>query len=205
MKWFVLGISVGFYDYSDENNPVLLGSDDTDSAGKASFTYYSTGAGDVPVKAKVGSLLTKTYSIEDIYKYGTSVSSWSVIDSSSRKSDFVLPTDHEIIFKFNNTPNSQIAVINSANNYWQYACTVGYSNFKNVAYRTDATHWNTDNLSFDLNKDYEYRIALKDGFWKLYVNDVLIATKTVYTGNTETKYIRLIGIDRVEWFKVKEL
>jgi hypothetical protein len=70
----ISGINVGFYDYSDVNNPVLLGSDDTDSSGTVRFTYYSTGAGDVPIKAKVGSFLTKTYSIQDYLRYDLATS-----------------------------------------------------------------------------------------------------------------------------------
>ena len=202
------GISITFNRCESDGSVIeTLGTADTDATGKATLTdaYSSQGLGDIYFCATDGILLSETYDIQDIYKYGTSVSSWSVLDSSVRKSDFVLPTNHEIIFKFNNTPQSQIAVINSANNYWQYAFTIGFNSAKNVSYRTGASNWNTDNLSFDLNKDYEYRITLKDATLKLYVNNELIATKTVYTGNTETKYIRFIGSDEVEWFKIKQL
>jgi hypothetical protein len=65
----ISGVTVAFYNYADENNPVLLGSDDTDSTGKASFTYHSSGVGDVPIKAKVGRILTKTYDVEDCTYY----------------------------------------------------------------------------------------------------------------------------------------
>lgn len=44
----------------------------TDNTGKATFTYNSQGIGDVTISANIeGSLLTKTYSIEDCWKYDT--------------------------------------------------------------------------------------------------------------------------------------
>ena len=104
----ISGISVGFYDYSDENNPVLLGSDDTDSAGKASFTYYSTGAGDVPVKAKVGSLLTKTFVVSDIIKYDATEHTYTSAQTDTypyQNQVYSLPSHYKMQFKLKNNTN----------------------------------------------------------------------------------------------------
>lgn len=79
----ISGIAVAFYDYSDENNPVLLGSDDTDSSGTASLIYYSRGVGDVPIKAKVGSIVSETYTIEDCLRFNALTSDDGLFTSSS--------------------------------------------------------------------------------------------------------------------------
>lgn len=69
----VSGVSVDFYNYNDPSNPVKLNSSDvtTDGSGVASFSYVSQGSGDISVKAKVGTFLTKTFAIQDIWKYTT--------------------------------------------------------------------------------------------------------------------------------------
>ena len=61
----VSGETVNFYKYVDGTNDVLLGSDVTDSNGEASYSYASTGVGDVGLYAKVRSLVSKTYDVED--------------------------------------------------------------------------------------------------------------------------------------------
>lgn len=61
----VEGVSVSFevYDSSDTLVETLAGA--TDNTGKASVSYASKGIGDISIQAKHGSILTKTYSIED--------------------------------------------------------------------------------------------------------------------------------------------
>lgn len=65
----VSGETVDFYKYVDGTNDVLLGSDVTDSNGEASYSYASTGVGDVGLYAKVRSLVSETYTIEDYIDY----------------------------------------------------------------------------------------------------------------------------------------
>ena len=65
----IAGVTVEFWDFTDESAPYFLTSDETDSNGKASFTYPSRGVGDVPIKAICGSLLTKTFEVKDAYFY----------------------------------------------------------------------------------------------------------------------------------------
>lgn len=63
------GVTVDFYRYVDGVNDVYLDSVDTDSSGQADYTYHSAGIGDIKIYGKVGSFLTKTFVIEDIWKY----------------------------------------------------------------------------------------------------------------------------------------
>lgn len=79
----IAGVTVEFWDFTDESAPYFLTSDETDSNGKASFTYPSRGVGDVPIKAVCGSILTTTYTVQDIAFYcsGASVNNSFDIDS----------------------------------------------------------------------------------------------------------------------------
>ena len=65
----VSGETVNFYKYVDGTNDVLLGSDVTDANGEATYTYSSQGVGDIQVYAKVRTLVSKTYSLEDCIFY----------------------------------------------------------------------------------------------------------------------------------------
>lgn len=70
----VSGETVDFYKYVDGTNDVLLGSDVTDSNGEASYSYASTGVGDVGLYAKVRSLVSETYGVQDCMFYDASSS-----------------------------------------------------------------------------------------------------------------------------------
>lgn len=61
----ISGVSVDFYRYVDGVNDVYLDSVDTDSSGQADYTYHSAGIGDIEIYGKVGSFVSKTYSIVD--------------------------------------------------------------------------------------------------------------------------------------------
>lgn len=70
----ISGVEIEFWDFTDDTSPVLLHSDYTEPDGTVSYTYESVGRGDVPIKAKVGSFLTKTFVVYDYWKYIDSVS-----------------------------------------------------------------------------------------------------------------------------------
>ena len=141
--------------------------------------------------------------VEDIYKYCTDLSSWTQLDGTVKRSDFSLPTDHELVIKFNNTPNTQLADLNLSN-YWVYAWNIGLNNTKNISWRTSSSN-STDNLTMDLNKDIEYKLRLENGVITLYCDNTQIYTHQTYVDTLGTGYIRLINTDRVQWIKVREL
>ena len=147
-------------------------------------------------------LLIQTYSIEDIFKYVTDFSQWG---ANPLYSDFVLPNNHEIILKFDNTPNIQVAC-SDTNNNWIYAWNIGLNGTKNVSYKSSTNRVVTDNLSFDLDTNIEYKLSLNGNTLLLYADDVLIATKTTYDTLGITRKIRIYeNADNVEWLKVKAL
>lgn len=87
----VSGETVEFYKYVDGTNDVLLGSGVTDSNGEALYTYASTGVGDVGLYAKVRSLVSKIFSLEDCIKAG--FNGWNGTFSTGTDTyDYLCPT-----------------------------------------------------------------------------------------------------------------
>lgn len=87
----ISGVPVVFGAY--QNDVLVTGSEqtvNTDANGQATYTYVSAGRGDVVVKAVPDNrtLLTKTYSIEDCYKYYTTEQSKGYIIATPVFQDF---------------------------------------------------------------------------------------------------------------------
>ena len=70
----ISGVTVQFYKYVDGTNDVLLGSGVTDSNGEATYSYSSQGVGDVGLYAKVRSLVSKIYELQDCLRYDLATS-----------------------------------------------------------------------------------------------------------------------------------
>ena len=95
----VSGETVDFYKYVDGTNDVLLGSDVTDSNGEASYSYASTGVGDVGLYAKVRSLVSKRYDIEDCRNYFTTFKNFPSSASGSNRvyiSTYIVPDKSKV-------------------------------------------------------------------------------------------------------------
>lgn len=90
----VSGETVEFYKYVDGTNDVLLGSGVTDSNGEATYSYSSQGVGDIQVYAKVRTLVSKTFTIEDCHYYNGNTL------TSTTSFNLALPSDnYSISFK----------------------------------------------------------------------------------------------------------
>lgn len=74
------GVSVEFFKGSTS-----LGTADTNSSGVATKTYSSTGAGDLSFTAKVGSLVSETYVIEDCYYWNATGISYTSTSTTDRR------------------------------------------------------------------------------------------------------------------------
>jgi len=96
----VSGETVEFYRYVDGTNDVLLGSDVTDSNGEATYSYASAGIGDVELYAKVRTLVSKRYDIEDCVKthIGTYLDQYSSGSSTTATFNDVLDSTFKIEF-----------------------------------------------------------------------------------------------------------
>lgn len=71
----ISGVSVVFNKVDGSGNIISqLGTGTTDSNGQASYTYTSVGAGDVRIRADVGSFSSEIYELEDTLKYDSGTS-----------------------------------------------------------------------------------------------------------------------------------
>ena len=125
------GESVEFYRYVDGVNDVLIDTQDTNSSGVATGTYTSAGIGDIQVYAKVRTLVSKRYEVEDCWKYFT--------ESSASISNFQLPSG---AFKL------ECSVVKTGNyngviHLWQTSnTTVGFGFLNTADYNYDLGYYN---------------------------------------------------------------
>lgn len=229
----ISGVTVQFWDFTDESSPLYLGEGDTDSNGKASYTYYSTGAGDVPIKAVVGSLLTKTYEIEDCLDYqpmtsnvhqsrwtipsavtsasifGYSSNGWKYGNASSYSNmylDTLFTGGVSVEFTLKDVNDVQPIVIITDENKTRYAGW-NYSPSTKFTITSGASATTVDTVNHSLSIGAVYRVEFNDNTVKVYENDTLVQSASVTLPNS--KYFRLdTGSGRytqIKDFKVKPL
>lgn len=82
----ISGVSVVFNKVDSQGTIISqLGTGTTDSNGQASYTYTSVGAGDVRIRADVGSLVTESFVVQDLYLYDECTSekhTWSKLGTN---------------------------------------------------------------------------------------------------------------------------
>ena len=172
--------------------------------GKDAYTLY--------IRGICGSV-TDTVEILDLFYYDTDVNNF--IQKSYRGdtflfSNYTLPDNHEITVKFKNTPNLQITCgdythITSNNYSWIYAWGV---NDKKLYTRDSIDGVVSSDLTYTLNKNLEYKIKCNNNVIQVYVNDVLVTSKTTYDVQDITRLLRLYPAtnkDNIEYIKVHEL
>lgn len=87
----VSGETVTFTVYkSSDDSVVTTLTDDTNSSGLATVSYYGNGTGDIYIKSSANSILSDPYSIEDCFKYDSA--------SSNKTSDYSVPTGLSMSF-----------------------------------------------------------------------------------------------------------
>ena len=192
----VSGVTVEFF-----NGSTSLGTAQTDNNGVATKTYTSTGAGDVSLKAEAdnGTLVSKTYSLEDCRDY-------QPLTSNAHESRWTIPSGVTSSYSDNGWRIS-------ANGYKQVkltdklttACSVEFtiSDYSNVAtqavivfaYTNGETTPNlailqggtsasnlrkvfTTQLDHDLIKGGKYRIEYTTSTIKVYENNALLGEST---------------------------
>ena len=190
----VSGVTVEFF-----NGSTSLGTAQTDSTGKATKSYSSQGIGDISITAKVGSLVSKTYSLEDCRDY-------QPLTSNAHESRWTIPSGVTSSYSDNGWRIS-------ANGYKQVkltdklttACSVEFtiSDYSNVAtqavivfaYTNGETTPNlailqggtsasnlrkvfTTQLDHDLIKGGKYRIEYTTSTIKVYENNALLGEST---------------------------
>lgn len=188
----VEGVSVEFF-----NGATSLGTADTNSSGVATKTYASAGAGDLSFTAKVGSLVSETYSIEDCIWYNPLTSStdkitWDSSATVSYSSDGVTyktSSDKANPCTFTVPQNASIegsvkfsasgGQMPTLHNFWGYKVSASQVAIVDLE---DSSAWNnktTASFSTSTNTWYTYKITCEGTTAKLYINDGLKVTKTL--------------------------
>lgn len=177
------------------------------------YVYYlGKDAGQLYIKG-ICSSLEDTIEIDDLFYYDTDVNTF-IQKTYNRNtflfSDYTLPNNHEITVKFKNTPNLQITCgdythITDGNYSWIYAWGV---NDKKLYTRDSIDGVVPSDLTYTLNKDLEYKIKCNNNVIQIYVNDILITSKTTYDVQDITRLLRLYPVankNNIEYIKVHEL
>ena len=162
-----------------------LGTATTDSDGAARLSYSATGAGDVSFTAKVGSLVSETYSIEDCYNYllteGTITNSSGTKISGIGLNEIYNVQNSNFKLEFDGYGNGTLNI--GAKNQWtsstaNYRLTIGYADGKNYwSVRTTSTSEGYGSTA-STSTWYQYRIEREGTTIRFYVDDTLIQTKT---------------------------
>ena len=151
------------------NGATTLGTATTDNNGEAHLTYTATGIGDMSLTAKIGTLVSETYTIEDIYKY------YSSVPKSDAIVNLTLPEHFELTFKLysrNPTTDPSYAFMRFNSSSGPY---MGKGSSGNGKVGINSTVLQT--ISSDV--EYSYQLVY-DGTTKMYIKD----TSTSITVNT---------------------
>ena len=186
------GESVEFYRYVDGVNDVLIDTQDTNSSGMATGTYTSAGIGDIQVYAKVRTLVSKTFVIEDCNKY------WNTISDGDTICNYDLPSSFKLEFSILSsapTTASSISLLrfNSSSGVW---CGKGSSGSANISL------FGTTFSSITANTEYNYVLTYQNG-----VATLTDGTTTKTSSQTLTKLYLLASTtnSKLKEIKIKPL
>lgn len=194
-----------------------IGTATTDNNGEAHLTYTAVGSGDLSLTAKVGSLVSETYTIEDCLiaqLTETTITNTSGTKISSIGMD-TLPNIQNTDFKleFDQTGNGVLNI--GSKNDWSsnsanYRLTIGYADGKTYwSVRTTSTNEGYGSNA-STSTEYHYKIEREGTSVRFYVDDTLIQTRTVsFLSNYSTWSIYSIiwgnGTQKVKNIKLKPL
>jgi len=189
------------YSVKHDNTVIDSGTVTTDSNGEANIVYTATGVGDVNVEVSYSTLLTKIYELEDCWN--TQISEIS-IGSGQTVSSIGMDTVHNVqnedftlIFDHKGNGNLNIGAKSEYNppSTGNYRLTLGtYSNKHYCGVRTSSTD-EASGTTADNNTYYTYKIEKQGTTVKFYVDDTLLATKTVTFFNDYSEW----SIYNIKW------
>ena len=199
----IAGVTVEFWDFTDESAPYFLTSDETDSNGKASFTYPSRGVGDVPIKAVVGSILTKTFVVQDCIKYISSVSKTFSTSSTEWYNLADLGTglsDCEITFKMKANVGKSFRVDLSTTNQYENKSRYVVGVVTDPAYKISQYYSASGTESVQYYSTYSVNTDVTGIFHRENGNMSISVDNNTYT-YTDISNLRYLGI--VNWNSAK--
>ena len=213
---------IGFYlsdtrmNLVDFNDAEYLGSNVTDSSGKATVSYTSKHAGHLYIKG-ISGILSDEIQIQDIYWYGLEskiLSDWNKDTSVSGRAIYSLPLDVgpddsiTMEFKFKSIVSTNISSVLGVflleNTYdIRFGVTAQYSNLKSY-YSSASSNRNSDGNSTSLSSDSGYKMELKNGTCKWYKDNVQFASYSIERTVTSGLRYDLFNSNasRLEYLKV---
>ena len=213
---------IGFYlsdtrmNLVDFNDAEYLGSNVTDSSGKATVSYTSKHAGHLYIKG-ISGILSDEIQIQDIYWYGLEskiLSDWNKDTSVSGRAIYSLPLDVgpddsiTMEFKFKSIVSTNISSVLGVflleNTYdIRFGVTAQYSNLKSY-YSSASSNRNRDGNSTSLSSDSGYKMELKNGTCKWYKDNVQFASYSIERTVTPRLRYDLFNSNasRLEYLKV---
>ena len=195
-----------------KNGSTTLDTKTTDSNGQCTYTYSSSGAGDVTITVEC-SLLQETYGIEDCYAYATSFTEWTSVTNKNTDflfSPFQLPTNHRIEYKLKNTNGCQIACGDTTHTdgsgylYWIYAW---YGNNQRLYTRNSNMSDQTHSMSYTNSTTSVFALECSSNSLTLYKDSTVLKTATTYDTVGLTRLLRITSSysSNIDWIKVKAL
>ena len=200
----------------------IIGSDTTDNNGVAEYTYTSQGVGDIGFKASYSSILSSTYTIEDIYKYvsgksatpiSSSITSYSlnpmssvtptfssdgtnIVIQSPNSSNGVQRGDLSFLDGLNNFKISMIVVTPSLLGFQANNGTYLYgftSESRWLDTRCNDMYWATTSLAtLDSSKEYKLEMVVTGSNVSLKIYDG--TTVVIDTSKTMTAQMNKFGL-----------
>ena len=192
-------------------NGELLGTVITNDNGVSQYTYQSTGVGDVTITAECMNL-TKTLSIEDCIianvnaSYTGTSTSDTVYSLGYDEITDLSNVNFEFSFKFNQTnygcdvclgASSEFSVSPIKSNYRIFIGNSGGGNTR-CGYRSTSTSniGGSTSGEVSLNTTHNMKIVKEGDFFKYYLNDKLLGSKTIPIFWTN---YHMFGVHTVQW------
>lgn len=206
----VSGVNIGIY-----QDNVLVDTVTTGNDGSATYTYNSQGIGDTVFEAKVGSLSSETYTVEDCIFYGLNTNAFTI------PSNTTFSSNGQYITATTNTIGEKLVTLNHTlanEDNWVFENEVAY---KGESEQLFAIIWNDNTYyggaGYGENYVYSYMgsqtkkthtVAIGDKFTvrrengttSVYINGDLIESKTVSHKST-FKVGYFINKGRAQYYK----
>ena len=156
-------------------------------------------------------LVSEIY-IEDLYTYVTDFTNWTSVTNKGTTyifSDFILPTNHLITFKRNNTNAGSIRVSCGDTTHTNNR---GYLEWIYAWYQTSLYYRDSSNAEKSIGVGFDsssriFQIEYDGTTLKLYDEKGVIKTITTYDLLSLTRVLRInsSSVNSIDWIKVKSL
>ena len=195
----VSGETVTFTVYkSSDDSVVTTLTDDTDSSGLATVSYYGQGTGDIYIEAEC-TFVSETYSVVDADYYNPTGVTFTSNSSTDRKEasglesySYNVPSKFEVSYDYTITTGSNLrwyfeSTSQSSNNYGLGFQKNTNNNQGVFTVRTTSSS-NTNGGTIALNQTVNIRIVRDGDSVQFYLDNTLITTKTVTWIDTYKPY-----------------